>query len=609
MPYFEPGQLIAEEYEVVRQLGCGGMSMVYLCRDQLLDKRWAVKLLSDQMLGLEDVRRRFLQEARTMAHMDHPGIMPVVRALQREGLVGMVMPFLGEDTLASLIDNGGPLGQPEALDLFGQLVDAVRFAHRFSPPVVHRDIKPDNVLVVPGTGGGRRTLLMDFGIAKVLRQDGAQTVTGTRMGTVAYMAPEQILDSKDVGFPADVWSLGVLLYEMLAGRRPFEADSDLMLPAAIVSSSLPVEPLASWGGPLRLLLERCLAKESERRYSSAAALMDALEMLRAGLEPSPTRAAPSTLQREADVVPNDTVVVQGPSPQAEAVAAPPARAGATASELLPQAARPAPQPPTAVASAAADTIRRARSMHAAAAGWLRPLTKPAGAGRRWVLTGVVAGLVAVALLSFPAARHLWRRPEAASISISPLVPPLRSPSETAHLRAEVLDVQGRPLDDAPIHWSSSDPTVVAVSDEGTVLACRSGAASIRAVSGAAHDEIQVEVDIDGDLRLAGENRLEREAVLQIWHEGHWGTVCGYGWAPAASNVACGQIFGPNHVGSFRNGSGTPSSVPIWLTMVRCQGHEERLTDCQRYPLSEHHCSHGEEVLLTCRAAPVQGAPL
>ena len=277
MAHFRPGDIIAGEYQVESELGEGGMARVYRCLDLGLHVSVAIKVLKEDYALIPDACARFLQEARTQARLRHVNIMPVQRVLHQGELAAMVMPYVPGRSLADHIDaaHGGVLPEAEALRIFGALLSAVRCAHESTPSVIHRDIKPDNVYLAE-TSTGLQVLLMDFGIAKVRQDSAVRTQTGTRMGTVAYMAPEQILASKDVGAAADVWSLGVVLYELVCGRRPFESDSDLMLPGVVVHAPVPEDPLRRVSSGLRAVIHRCLEKEAVARYPSVAALEQAV---------------------------------------------------------------------------------------------------------------------------------------------------------------------------------------------------------------------------------------------------------------------------------------------------------------------------------------------
>ena len=292
MPIFAPGSLIADEYRVERLLGQGGMAVVYLCQDMGLGRQVAVKVMNDQLLLVPDALGRFAQEARTMARLDHPNVMAVLRVVQRPDLVAIVMPYYPGESLADRLDRspGQALPEPEALGVFAHVVAGVRAAHESVPQVIHRDIKPDNIYLAD-VRGEPSALLMDFGIAKVLQDGRLRTQTGARMGTVAYMAPEQIQATKDAGPTADVFSLGVVLYEMLCGQRPFVSDSDLMLPGVVVAAQVPAGPLRGVRAELREVILRCLQKEAGARYSSVAELQRAV-FQGGGEPPSPPPPPP-----------------------------------------------------------------------------------------------------------------------------------------------------------------------------------------------------------------------------------------------------------------------------------------------------------------------------
>jgi tetratricopeptide (TPR) repeat protein len=263
-------------YRVVRRLGSGGMGVVYLARDPRLDRFVALKLLPPWLASDESATRRLAEEAKAASALDHPNIETVYDIGHAEdGRPYIAMAYYEGETLKDRIRRG-PLPVDEALTLATQLADGLAAAH--GSGIVHRDIKPANVIVTPD-GVAK---IVDFGIAKVMGTD--PTERGRPPGTVAYMSPEQTLgvatDSR-----TDVWSLGVVLYEMLAGRRPFSAGtSDAVISAIRDDEPEPLRRLRPDAPtPMVRVMDRCLSKEAESRYEDPAAL--ALALRRTGERP------------------------------------------------------------------------------------------------------------------------------------------------------------------------------------------------------------------------------------------------------------------------------------------------------------------------------------
>jgi hypothetical protein len=267
----EAGDTIGR-YRIVRRLGQGGMGVVYLAEDLRLRRHAALKLLPHHLNVDVAARGRFEQEARAASALDHPNIVTVYEIGDAaDGRLYIAMAFCEGVTLRELMD-GGPLPAPLAVRLAVQVADGLAAAHRRG--IVHRDVKPQNILVTDDNVAR----IVDFGIAKMAGS--ALTQTSVTPGTIAYMSPErtrgQASDPR-----ADVWSLGAVLYEMLAGRRPFEADSDQALVFAIRNDE--PEPLdlvrTDVSAELSRIVQRCLAKDAEERYRDAEALLRELRML------------------------------------------------------------------------------------------------------------------------------------------------------------------------------------------------------------------------------------------------------------------------------------------------------------------------------------------
>ncbi|HBL29651.1 MAG TPA: serine/threonine protein kinase, partial [Acidobacteria bacterium] len=214
----QAGQRI-RDYVLVEKVGQGGMGEVWSAFHEILERQVAIKALASHISEDPSLRKRFLQEARSQAKIQHPRVLSVMDAFQEGGVDYLVMPLVVGHSLADrLAEARGPLPLGEALRLAGDVLDALDAAHRNG--IIHRDVKPANLML---TGDGVVKIL-DFGLAKLAgTTSAARKETGG--GTLAYMSPEQTL-GEDVDGRADLWSLGVVLYEMLTGLKPFRADRD-----------------------------------------------------------------------------------------------------------------------------------------------------------------------------------------------------------------------------------------------------------------------------------------------------------------------------------------------------------------------------------------------
>ncbi len=221
------------DYKIINKLGEGGMGTVYLAEDTMLERKVALKVLNPILTKDKQFTERFRHEAKVQASLIHPNIVTLYNYFREGDNYCMVMEYVDGTTLKQLISGTGPMPEQRAVWILNQMLEAVGFAHKKG--IIHRDIKPSNILIKKDDN----VKILDFGIAKIL-QDKGLTKTGTKMGTVYYMSPEQIKAVKDIDHRTDIYSLGITLYEMLSGRVPFnvDTDSDFEIMNEIVSSDL-----------------------------------------------------------------------------------------------------------------------------------------------------------------------------------------------------------------------------------------------------------------------------------------------------------------------------------------------------------------------------------
>ena len=272
-------QALGPAYRIERELGGEGMSRVFVAEEAALGRRVAVKLLPPD-LSNGVTAERFRREIQLAARLQHPHIVPLLSAERARGLRFYVMPYVAGETLRERLTREGALSPTAAIAIARDVAEALGYAH--AQGVVHRDIKPENILLASG-----HALVLDFGVAKALQGAGAQesgTTAGVALGTPQYMSPEQAGGGADVDGRADLYALGVVLYEMLAGRAPFESTSAYAVMGAHIADTAPRlrRRTRETSAALEAVVSRCLVKRPADRYQTAGELEADLERVGTG---------------------------------------------------------------------------------------------------------------------------------------------------------------------------------------------------------------------------------------------------------------------------------------------------------------------------------------
>jgi serine/threonine protein kinase len=375
------------DYEILNELGAGGMGKVYKVRNVISDRIEAMKILLPDLVGRQELAARFLREIKVLAALDHPNIAALRTALTLDNQLVMVMEFVEGTTLTQRMQQG-PIPVADAVNYTSQVLDALSYAHQ--QHVIHRDIKPANMMLTPQD----IVKLMDFGIARS-GDDSTLTMTGTTLGSIGYMSPEQV-KGEATDARSDIYSVGISLYEMVTGRRPFRESSDYSIMAAQVSQppTPPIEIKPGLPPALNEIILLAIAKDPAARFQSAEAFKNAL-----------SRVVPLPAAASADSDRTATSVNSLP-PTATMLPVPQTVTASTISARQPQAP-PAASQPSMATNAAPMPPASHRGLYMAVGALL-----------------VLIALVAVGMYSRSAdARHAASRDAAPSVTPAPVPAP------------------------------------------------------------------------------------------------------------------------------------------------------------------------------------------
>ncbi len=442
------------DYEVLAELGRGGMAVVYLAHDLALDRKVAIKVMLPALVQSEGSAERFKREARTAASLTHPNIIPIYAVRHQDVLLYFVMQFVAGRTLDSIIEERGQLPVAMVQDILTQVGDALAYAHRRG--VIHRDVKPGNILL----DEDGRAIVTDFGIAKVSSAE-SLTQTGGVVGTPSYMSPEQCTASTVTG-ASDQYCLGLIGYEMLTGKQPFTGATAVQLMFSRCTEDPPPLEKARPDCPHHITeaITRMLAREAADRWPHMADAVAAV-------------GSPSTGEREPIRQEMATLARTGTSARIF-------KAMRTPTSPIPAARATSSSPAVPATSTAAVAVPRAllyafpAVLLLAVAGWVllrgrapAPVQAPAPA--------VAADTSDPAPAPAPAAA-------VARVRLSPAGAVALEAGGTVQLSATALDASGKPVPDAGIEWGSSDSSVAVVSPAGVVRGTGPGIATLTAQS-------------------------------------------------------------------------------------------------------------------------------
>ena len=304
------GKVLEGKYRLLRLIGKGGMGAVYEAQHTKISRKMAIKLLHAELADSAEMAERFTREAQAASSIGHPNIVEIQDVGQTEdGAVFIVMELLEGRSLTSLLSSSGTLPPGQAVSITLQILSALRAAH--AKGIIHRDLKPDNVFLARDRRANVQVKIVDFGISKIKDSAGAEpglTKTGAVLGTPYYMAPEQARGEKDIDERIDIWSMGVMLFQMLSGKLPYPGDSYNAVISKILTEPVPpiMEAAPDIPEGLAAIVDKALAKDRDERYRDVKTLAEALEPFCDGPIPEVFEAMAETVQVESGVTGDDS---------------------------------------------------------------------------------------------------------------------------------------------------------------------------------------------------------------------------------------------------------------------------------------------------------------
>jgi eukaryotic-like serine/threonine-protein kinase len=465
---FSTGQHIGD-YEIISVLGAGGMGKVYKVRNVISERVEAMKILLPDLTSNQSLADRFLREIRLLATLHHPNIAALRTALTYENQLVMIIEYVEGETLANRIARA-PMSTAEVVNYSDQCLTALSYAHKQN--IIHRDIKPANMMLTPDGV----VKLMDFGIARS-NKDGSLTSTGTTLGSLNYMPPEQVR-GEGADARSDIYSFGASLYEMLTGKLPFDTDSQYALMTAQLNSD-PPPPITIRGDlppALNQIIMMCMAKDPEKRFQSADALRAALKTIPvSALPPARTTAVPGNAPSPTPAPAAKTPAAAASSSQTTLIDHPlTPRPGAAPTPIPTQA-----QPPTPLPTQAAPPPPSAGPLPP-------PESRPSATHRGlWVAIGSLVGVSVLLAAGIYIPRHMGTHADPATSSDSPSTPsqpPAASTDSTAPSSPSTPAAGSTPSADSGGPVSIQVPGVgVSVDDKGNV-AIKTPGGSVSATS-------------------------------------------------------------------------------------------------------------------------------